>query len=204
MSTMASQFTSLMIVNSTVYSGADQRKHRSSASPAFVWGIHRWPVNSPHKWPVTRKMFPFDDVIMALKRLWIWEGKPCGFFVISGSRVMTNITLNRFCQATAVSGSWWCPGAKTWCTMLWWSLWRSHGNWFNNVFVNSLGAHQTKHHHTNCGPLHDDFISDVWFAVLSRKKYHFTDPSSARRPLRNFAHTTTAQLSKYVQNYASI
>ena len=27
-------------------------------------GIHRWPVNSPHKWPVTRKMFPFVDVIM--------------------------------------------------------------------------------------------------------------------------------------------
>ena len=30
----------------------------------FVRGIHRGPVNSPHKWPVTRKMFPFDDVIM--------------------------------------------------------------------------------------------------------------------------------------------
>ena len=43
---------------------ADQRKHQSSASLAFVPGIHRWPVNSPHKWPVTRKMFPFDDVIM--------------------------------------------------------------------------------------------------------------------------------------------
>ena len=28
------------------------------------WGIHRGPVNSPHKWPLTRKMFPFDDVIM--------------------------------------------------------------------------------------------------------------------------------------------
>ena len=27
-------------------------------------GIHRGPVNSPHKWPATRKMFPFDDVIM--------------------------------------------------------------------------------------------------------------------------------------------
>ena len=40
--------------------GADQRKHQSSASLAFV----RWPVNSPHKGPVTRKMFPFDDVIM--------------------------------------------------------------------------------------------------------------------------------------------
>ena len=48
----------------TVYSDADQRKHQSSASLAFVRGIHRWPVNSPHKWPVTRKMFPFDDVIM--------------------------------------------------------------------------------------------------------------------------------------------
>ena len=47
-----------------VYSGADQRKHQSSASLAFVRGIHRWAVNSPHKWPVTRKMFPFDDVIM--------------------------------------------------------------------------------------------------------------------------------------------
>ena len=41
-----------------------QRKHQSSTSLAFVWGIHRWPVNSPHKRPVARKMFPFDDVIM--------------------------------------------------------------------------------------------------------------------------------------------
>ena len=64
MSLMASQITSLTIVYSTVYSGANQRKHQSSASLAFVWGIHRGPVNSPHKWPVTRKMFPFDDVIM--------------------------------------------------------------------------------------------------------------------------------------------
>ena len=64
MSTMASQITSLTIVYSTVYSHADQRKHQSSASLAFVRGIHRGPVNSPHKWPVTRKMFPFDDVII--------------------------------------------------------------------------------------------------------------------------------------------
>ena len=64
MSMMAFQITSLMIVYSTVYSGADQRKHQSSASLAFVRGIHRWPVNSPHKGPVKRKMFPFDDVIM--------------------------------------------------------------------------------------------------------------------------------------------
>ena len=56
--------TSLTVVYSTVYSDADQRIHQSSASLAFVRGIHRKPVNSPHKWPVTRKMFPFDDIIM--------------------------------------------------------------------------------------------------------------------------------------------
>ena len=64
MGTMASQITSLTSVYSTVYSGAYQRKHQSSASLVFVSGIHRGPVNSPHKWPVTRKVFPFDDVIM--------------------------------------------------------------------------------------------------------------------------------------------
>ena len=64
MSTMASQITSLTTVYLTVYSRAVQRKQQSSASLAFVRGIHRWPVNSPHKWPVTRKMFPFDDVII--------------------------------------------------------------------------------------------------------------------------------------------
>ena len=64
MGTIASQITSLTIVYSTVYSDADQRKHQSSESLTFVRGIHRSPVNSPHKWPVTRKMFSFDDVIM--------------------------------------------------------------------------------------------------------------------------------------------
>ena len=59
-SAIASHITSL-------YSDADQRKHQSSASLAFVWGIHRGQVNSPRKWPVTRKMLPFDDVIMYSK-----------------------------------------------------------------------------------------------------------------------------------------
>ena len=62
--TMASQIASLRIVYSIVYSGADQRKHQSSASLAFVQGIHLWPVISPHRGPKTREMFPFDDVIM--------------------------------------------------------------------------------------------------------------------------------------------
>ena len=61
---MMSQITSLTIVYSTVYSGADRRKHQSSASLAFVRGIHGWPVNSPHKGPVMWKMLPFDDIIM--------------------------------------------------------------------------------------------------------------------------------------------
>ena len=64
MGPMASQITSLTIVYSTVYSGADQRKHQSSAPLAFVRGIHGWLVYSPHKVPETRKMSPFDDVII--------------------------------------------------------------------------------------------------------------------------------------------
>ena len=70
MGAIASQITSLTIVYSTVYSDADQSKHQSFASLAFVRGIHRGPVNSPHKWPVTRKMFPFDDVII---QIYLWS-----------------------------------------------------------------------------------------------------------------------------------
>ena len=69
MSTMASQIISLAIVYLNVYLGADQRKHQSSASLAW------WPVNSPHKGPVTRKMFPFDDVIMIWCMIW-WVSSP--------------------------------------------------------------------------------------------------------------------------------
>ena len=72
MGAMASQITSLTIVYSTVCSGAYQRKYQSPASLAFLWGIHRWLENSPHKWPATRRIFPFDDVIMAIKLLGIY------------------------------------------------------------------------------------------------------------------------------------
>ena len=64
MNTMASHITSLTILYSIVYLSADLRKHQSSTLLVFVWEIHRRPVNSPHKGPVTRKIFPFDDVIM--------------------------------------------------------------------------------------------------------------------------------------------
>ena len=58
------------------YSSTDQRTHQSSASLAFVWGIHRDRWIPPHKGPVTRKMFPFDDVIMhqSYVLLALWEG----------------------------------------------------------------------------------------------------------------------------------
>ena len=66
-----------------------QRKHQSSASLAFVRGIRRWPVNSPHKGPVTRKIFPFDDVTMICHEMccalltWYYINvkDPCGVFI---------------------------------------------------------------------------------------------------------------------------
>ena len=64
MGAIASDITGLTSVYLTLRSGTDQRKHQSPTSLAFVRGIHRWPVNSPYKWPVTRKMLSFDDVIM--------------------------------------------------------------------------------------------------------------------------------------------
>ena len=94
MGTMASQITSLIIVYSTVYSGADQRKHQSSASLASVRGIHRGPVNSPHKWPVTRKMFPFDDVIMYMLAVYRYRITP---------RALTRFYANRYDMAYNIS-----------------------------------------------------------------------------------------------------
>ena len=78
MGAIASQITSHTIVYSNVYSDADQRKHQSSASLAFVRGIHRWPVNSPHKWPVTRKRFPFACPSCKRPTCWCCMGSTMG------------------------------------------------------------------------------------------------------------------------------
>ena len=77
------QIASLTIVYSTVYSATDRRIHQSSASLAFVSGIQRSPVNSPHKVPVTRKMFLFDDVIIAMhdESITWWHIQYSWFFV---------------------------------------------------------------------------------------------------------------------------
>ena len=63
MSAMVSQITGDWVVYSTFCLGADQRKHQSFASLAFRREIHRWPMNSQNKGPVTRNTFPFDGVI---------------------------------------------------------------------------------------------------------------------------------------------
>ena len=72
MSSMASKILSLTIIYSTVYSGTDERKHQSYASLAFVMEIHWLPVNFPHKGPVMRKMFPFDDGEILIARTKIY------------------------------------------------------------------------------------------------------------------------------------
>ena len=92
MSAIASQITSLTIVYSSVYSDADQRKHQSSASLAIMRGIHRGLVNSPHKWPETRKMFPFEDVIMGYAML--FRALFCGMWLLGHALTSGIITLN--------------------------------------------------------------------------------------------------------------
>ena len=113
---MASQITSLGIVYSTVYLGTDQRKYQSSASLTFVRGIRRWPVNSPHKWWVTRKMFPFDDVMMKINKLLIdsirnscnlecFWGKDVSYIIDHKPRLVS-IEYNIWCKLGSSDGLW--------------------------------------------------------------------------------------------------
>ena len=106
MGAIASQITSLTIVYSTVYSDAVQRKHQSTVSLAFVpvhHFVHRGPVTSPHKWPVTQKMFPFNDFIMSgiyfQKLLCLWQ-----------SLVFLEIVfiIKRFLLWYSLIVAWWC------------------------------------------------------------------------------------------------
>ena len=88
MGMMASRITNLTIVYSTVYSGADQTKHRSPASLAFVRGVHRWPVNSPHKGPVTRNAYCFH----LMTSFW------CVDSIVMAGKCETNDSFNLFCR----------------------------------------------------------------------------------------------------------
>ena len=106
MSAITSQFTSFTIVYSTIYSGIDQGKHQSSTSLALVRGIHRWPVNSLQKGPVSWKMFPFDKVIMVWAIIIMIFSKPLSVSL----RVLTNtvcfIKNGMSCILNSMIGSW--------------------------------------------------------------------------------------------------
>ena len=111
MGMMASQITSLTIINSTIYLGADQGKHQSSASLAFVRRIHRWPVNSPHKGPVTWKMFPFEHAIM------YWQVGPFFIFLLHLYNTLRGLKFRIEC--TCPLGKWivkiTCPNVPFTC-----------------------------------------------------------------------------------------
>ena len=102
---MASQMTGVSIGCSTVCSASDQRLHQSSASLAFVRGIHWWPVNSPHKGPVTRNMFLFDGVIMISP----YPGASCGYliwvYLKKNKRHVVLLVWSMFCFRPCVSTS---------------------------------------------------------------------------------------------------
>ena len=133
---MASQITSVSIVYSTVCSGADQRKHQSSASLAYVRGIHRWPVNSPHKGSVTRIMFPFDDVIMfwwpcvVTWALWRLRSLPLDRVVNS---ILTTRNIPKLCMTGSFwgesTGGWWFPLTKGKQCVKRFILWRHYENY---------------------------------------------------------------------------
>ena len=127
MGAIASQTTSLTIVYSAVYSGADQSKHQSSASLAFVWGNHRGPVNSPHKWPVTRKMFPFDDVIMSIIICHEDQTKSEKLVVLSCSW-----------PKSFFQNNWWCNTNNFWAAISghdWQSFWISRQTLKSTLYV---------------------------------------------------------------------
>ena len=89
MSVMAYQITSLTNVYSTVYSRRRSKKIWKLQSLAFVRGIQRWSVKSPHKGPLTRKMFPFDDVIMlSVATAMACSGHTCNIHAWSVTSVM--------------------------------------------------------------------------------------------------------------------
>ena len=152
MGPMASQITSLTIVYSTVYSGADQRKHQSSPSLAFVREIHRWPVNSPHKGPVTRKMFPFDDVFM-----WSWcllalvvfpRCKPpsWGCWLPLWQLCLVSSKVNRLILGTASCSEPVASSLRQWQVLCWVGNWIGR-EWISiRISLNSSSIHSSNGH----------------------------------------------------------
>ena len=100
----SSQITSILIVCSTICSGADQRKHQISTSLTFVSGNHQSLMDSPHKGPVTGKMFLFDDNIMCDAGAHF--DKRCCKYIAKSKQVTGGFPAQRANNAKSVSMSW--------------------------------------------------------------------------------------------------
>ena len=111
MRSMASQITSISIACSTVCWVADQRKHQSSASLAFVREIHQWAVDSPHKGPVKRKKLPFDGVIIEFK-----APQSCSTIVLLFAIIIPNYP--RYVVLSSWQNHWWCLQIEQWITVI--------------------------------------------------------------------------------------
>ena len=112
--------TCVSIVFSIVWSGADQRKHESSVLLAFVRRIHRWPVDSPHKGPVTRKMFPFADAVItrvAACQQWLLLYQQLGFSTLR-SRQNVWMKTCAFPTRTTRMPTFWDTPAAPWLPKL--------------------------------------------------------------------------------------
>ena len=96
MSAMASQITSASIVYTTVCSGADQRKYQNSAPLAFVRGIYRWPVNSPHALPTVITINITTREIIEAKALILtsWSISETTLIVITKIQPQNNRSIN--------------------------------------------------------------------------------------------------------------
>ena len=150
MDAIASQITSLIIVYSTVYSSADQRKHQSSASLAFVPGSHRWPMNSPHKWPVTREMFPFDNVIM----------HDVNFGSIARSR---EVTKPRVWVVNFVISSWHltCVFAGFLLQGIWDFIAQAHVSWHRDFVTSTARLSSSQRIQAQKKPMHFDNLTQL-------------------------------------------
>ena len=111
MGAMASQITSLTIVYLTVYSGAEQRKHQSSASLAFVRGIHRWPVNSRHRWIPHTKASNAEFVSMWWRLLQWYSGS--GILAVEYRIIGGKISQKRAATLLPVMMTLWSPRMNT-------------------------------------------------------------------------------------------
>ena len=159
---MAFQITGVSVACSIICLGADQRKHQRSASLAFVRGIYRWPMDSPHQGLITRIKSPFDNVFMwtTAMAIFLWYNlglKPDDDFAspmrsrhltseknLATGFMMTSSNGNIFCFTGPLCGEFtgyrWIPRTKTGSLMFslicaWINRWvnnREAGDWRRN------------------------------------------------------------------------